>query len=244
MKKSLSLVAFVLLYSLSPLFAAPTAQEIIEKADRFRGFQDRSFTFRLKVVSHKPDKANRSATLQVEVKSGNSLVLYLAPNRDKGRAMLFAGRDLWFHIPHTRKVIRISPAQRLMGEASNGDTAGVNFADDYTATLKGEATVEGKKCYHLFLKAVDRKVTYGHIEYWVDRETFKPVKSDHYAFSGKLLKVALYKSFTKVGDGEKLQKLLLINPLFKGHYTWMLYSDYQQVDLPDSRFRKENLNHL
>ena len=244
MKKYPTLIGLLLLLFLSPLFAAPTAKEIIEKADEFRGFQDLSFTFQLNVVSHKPDTAKRSTTLQVEVKSGDSLVLYLAPQRDKGRAMLFSGRDLWFHIPHTRKIIRISPAQRLMGEASNGDVAGVDFADDYTAVLKGEATVEGKKCYHLSLKAVDRKVAYDRIEYWVDRETFKPVKSDYYAISGKLLKVALYKAFIKVGDGEKLQKLLLINPLFKGRYTWMLYSDYQRIDLPDSRFRKENLNRL
>ncbi len=244
MKKRLLLVCLSLLLSIFPLYATPTAQEIIKKADEFRGFQKQPFTFKLKIVSHKPDKPKRSSTMQVEVKSGKSLVQFLAPKRDKGRAMLFAGKDLWFHIPHTRKIIRISPAQRLMGEASNGDTAGVNFADDYTATLIGDAVIKGEKCYQLSLKAVNRKVTYAKIEYWVSQKTFKPIKSEHYAISGKLLKVALYKSFIKVGNGEKLKKLLLINPLFKGRYTWMIYNKYEQKNIPDSRFRKENLNRL
>ncbi|MBT4289653.1 MAG: outer membrane lipoprotein-sorting protein [Deltaproteobacteria bacterium] len=242
--KKILLIGLSCLLFIIPLYATPAAQEIIEKADQFRGFQNLPFTFKLKITSHRPDKPKRSSSLQVEVKAGNTLVQFLAPKRDKGRAMLFSGRDLWLHIPKTRKIIRISPAQRLMGEASNGDTAGANFADDYSAILTGEAEINGQKCFHLSLKAVDQKITYGRIEYWVNQKTYKPVKSEHYAISGKLLKVALYKSFTKVGKGEKLNKLLLINPLFKGRYTWMLYSKYQQKDLPDSRFRKENLNRL
>ena len=237
-------VALFALFFTPTLFAAPSAEEIVQKADQFRGFGQESFSLKLLIVSYQPQKEPQKNLLQVKVKAGSSLVEFLAPNTVKGRAMLFEGRDLWLHIPKTRKIIRISPAQRLMGESSNGDVAATNFSGDYQATLLGEETVENTPCYHLMLDAIDPKVTYHKIEYWVDRISGKPVVSKHFAASGKLLKTAVYKSFIDVQGQEKLEKLLLINPLLEGNYTWMIYSDYSKEDFPPALFRKENLNRL
>ncbi|MBU3916994.1 outer membrane lipoprotein-sorting protein, partial [bacterium] len=162
----------------------------------------------------------------------------------KGRAMLFEGRNLWIHIPKTRRPIRISPAQRLMGESSNGDVAATNFSEDYVAALLGEETIGTTLCYHLMLKAVDRKITYHKIEYWVDKKTGKPVKSSHFAISGKLLKTAYYKAFITSEGQEKLHRLLLVNPILEGHHTLMIYNQYKKEKMEDSLFRKENLNRL
>lgn len=238
------LIFLIGLFCSANLSAAPSAIDIVKKADQFRGFGDHSFSFNLMIVSYQPEKKPRSNQLRVKVKSNKSLVEFLAPKAVKGRAMLFEDRNLWLHIPKTRKLIRLSPAQRLMGESSNGDVAATDFSGDYTPELVGEETVEQTDCYRLMLTSVDPKVTYHKIEYWVDMKTGKPVKSKHFAASGKLLKTAFYKSFIKVGNQEKLEKLLLVNPIFKGRYTWMIYSHYQQEQLPDSLFRKENLNRL
>jgi hypothetical protein len=230
---------------LTPLLqAVPTAVDIVRQADQFRGFGTNSFSFNLVIVSYQPEKTPESNGLSVKVKSAQSLVEFVSPNSVKGRAMLFEGRNLWLHIPKTRKVIRISPAQRLMGETSNGDVAATDFSGDYTPTLIDEQTVENTLSYHLILEAVDVGVTYHKIEYWVARDTGKPVMSKHFAISGKLLKTAFYKSFIKVGSQEKLEKLLLVNPLFEGRYTWMIYSNYRKEEFPDTLFRKENLNRL
>ena len=244
MKHYFLFTLLILCFSWGTLFAEPTAKELVEKADNFRGFLRQSFSFRLILVSHQQKKKTRKNKLEVKVKNGKSLVSFLAPARDKGKAILSEGRNMWFHIPKTRRVIRISPAQRLLGQASNGDVAGANFSDDYTPTLLGEETVENTPCYKLLLKAIDRKVAYDKIEYWVDKKSGKPVKSKHYAASGKLLKEALYKTYKKFNGKEKLEKLLLVDPLFKGKYTWMIYSEYEPKTIPDTLFRKENLNRL
>ncbi len=243
MKKFLLLQLFLFLM-VSPVLAGMTAEKILQKADTFRGFGDNGFSFELKIVSHRPGKKATKNLLQVSVQSEKSLVKFLAPKRVKGRAMLFEGRNLWLKIPRTRKVIRISPAQRLMGEASNGDVAATNFSRDYKPVLVGEELVEGALCFRLSLTAVDRRVTYHKIEYWVNKETGKPFKSMHYSVSGKLLKVAFYKSFEKFQGEEKINRLLLINPLVKGKYTWMIYKNYQSEDHAEHLFRKENLNRL
>jgi hypothetical protein len=243
MKKTLLIAALYILSS-QLLWATPTPNDIVRKADTFRGYLNSSFKMVISIASYRKDRKTQKTQMAVQVKAGKSLVNFLAPKRDKGRAMLFAGKNLWLKIPKTRKIIRISPAQRLMGEASNGDVAGTNFFDDYTPTLIGEETVDNMPCYHLSLKAKDRKVTYAKLEYWVSIATGKPVKSEHYAISGKLLKIAFYKKYSQHDGGEKLSKLLLVNPLIKGSYTWMSYGKYQQIEIPDSQFRKENLNRL
>ncbi len=242
--KKILLLHLVVFFTISSAFAGQTAEKILQRADTFRGFGDNGFSFELTIVSHRPSKKAAKNLLQVSVKSEKSLVKFLAPKRVKGRAMLFEGRNLWLKIPRTRKVIRISPAQRLMGEASNGDVAATNFNRDYKAILVGDEVVEGRLCFRLSLTAVDRRVTYHKIEYWVDKQTGKPFKSMHYAVSGKLLKVAFYKSFEKLQGEEKISRLLLIDPLVKGKYTWMIYKNYRREDHAEHLFRKENLNRL
>lgn len=226
------------------VFAAPTAKEILQKADGFRGLGNQSFSFDLTIVSHRPNKKPSKNRLRVSVKSEKSLVKFVAPKRVKGRAMLFEGRNLWLKIPRTRKIIRISPAQRLMGEASNGDVAATNFSRDYQPILVSEESIEGTNCYYLTLTAINRRITYHKIDYWVVKKTGKPFKSKHYAVSGKLLKVVFYKSFEKFQGEEKISRLLLVNPLVKGKYTWMIYKNYQKENLTENLFRKENLNRL
>ncbi|MBU2510053.1 outer membrane lipoprotein-sorting protein [bacterium] len=237
----LSILFLLFCFSVS---ASPSAEEIIIKADLYRGFGDQSFSANLVIISHQPDKAPEKNILKVMIKSKKSLVQFLFPQRIKGRAMLFEGRNLWLQIPKTRKAIRISPAQRLMGESSNGDVASTHFSGDYEPTLIDEQVVDDTICYHLTLTAVDKKVTYDKIEYWVAKESGKPVMSKHFAASGKLLKTAYYKSFIPVDGQEKLERLLLVNPLFEGRYTWMIYSSYKMEDLPPALFRKENLNRM
>ena len=242
---SIILLLVLALFNQTPGYsAAPSAKELVAKADTYRGLGMVPFSFHLKIISHQPDKKPGKNGLKVLVKGDRSIVRFLSPKRLKGRAMLFEGRNLWFHIPRTRKIIRMSPAQRLMGESSNGDVAATDFSGDYHPVLNGLETLKDTECYYLTLTAVDRKVTYARIEYWVSKRDGKPVKSKHYAASGKLLKTAYYKSFIKVGNQEKLERLLLVNPIFKGRYTWMIYSRYQKEDLPDSLFQKQSLNRL
>lgn len=238
---------FLGLFLSSPLlgFAQEiSSQQLIQEADHFRGYPQQSFRFTVTVTSIAPDKEERSSRLSVSVRDGASLVKFEAPVRDKGKAMLFKERELWFHTPKTKRLIRLSPVQRLLGEASNGDVAGTQFAYDYHAETIGTETIQGIPCYVLDLKAVDRKVTYARLKYWIAQSDHRPMKSEHYAVSGKLLKIVHYEAFTKTPDGFKLAKLRILNPLKAGQQTLMVYSAWQAVDLPASMFQKTYLKRL
>lgn len=240
--KHLILVFLLIFPSLA--LANPTALDIVKKADEFRGWRGQSFEFDLKTISKRPNKKSAINQLNIQIKGQKSLVKFEKPKRDKGKVILKEGNNLWFKIPRTRRVIRISPAQRLMGEVSNGDVASTDFQLDYDAKLVGEQLYKGKPSYFLELLGKNKKVAYHKIEYWVEKESGKPIVSKHYAVSGKLLKIAHYRAFKKFGDVEKLTELLLVNPINKGQYSLMTFDNYRLKNLKDALFRKENLNRL
>jgi hypothetical protein len=49
--------------------------------------------------------------------------------------VLMKGDDMWINLSGSRRALRITPMQRLMGEASNGDVAKLSFSRDYNATI-------------------------------------------------------------------------------------------------------------
>ena len=220
-----------------------TAGQLIQDADQFRGYPQ-SFEFVLEVTSIVPGKEDRTNRLSVYVRDEASLVKFEAPAHDKGKAMLFQDRDLWLHVPTTKRLIRISPIQRLLGQASNGDVAGTRFASDYHGGIIGTEILGEVPCYVMDLQAVDRKVTYARLKYWVSQKDHRPVKSEHYAVSGKLLKILHYEEFTESDEGLKLSKLLILDPLKKGHKTTMTYSHWKKADLAASMFQKTYLKRL
>ncbi len=222
----------------------PDGEQLIRDADSFRGYPGRSFKFTLQVTSIIHGEAKHTKRMSVFVREEASLVRFDAPVRDKGKAMLFKDRALWFHVPKTRKLIRITPLQRLLGEASNGDVAGTRFSGDYQARIVGKDTIDGEPCHLMELKAVDRKVTYARLRYWISRKDHRPLKSEHYAVSGKLLKVVHYHKYTKTPGGPKLARLLILNPLREGHRTIMDYSQWEAIDLPPAMFQKTYLKRM
>lgn len=221
-----------------------TAKQLVRDADHYRGFPNASFQFQLETVNYVPDKKTQFNRLSVYVRETDSLVKFLAPARDKGKAMLFKDRDLWFHAPKTKRLIRIAPIQRLLGNSSNGDVAGTRFDNDYSATLVGKETIGEESTFVLDLKAVDKKVTYARLKYWIAESDHRPVKSEHYAISGKLLKVVHYEKFVETEEGRKLAFLTILDPIKPQQRTTMAYSHWEKANLSKSMFQKNYLKRL
>ena len=131
------------LYAAQPELEQPTEQsqhdksatELVEIIDSYRGLSNAGFSFDITNVSYKAARDSRTNKLSVDVKAANSLVRFQSPARQQGRVLLKQDNDMWLYIPGTRKVIRISPAQRLLGETSNADVTGSNFSRDYNANI-------------------------------------------------------------------------------------------------------------
>ena len=220
----------------------PDAQQLLEFIDNLRGYKGQSFTFELSNISFKDNKQNNSNQLAVKVLNDASLVEFTAPARSKGRKILKQAQNMWIRFPGTRNVLRISPTQRLLGEASNGDVTGTNFSQDYTATYEGIELLNDQSVFKLNLSAKHDKTTYKQVVFFLNSKSHLPLRSDFYTRSGKLAKQAYYTKFKKFDGDLKLHRMKLVNPIIDGSYTWMMFDNYQKRDLSDAIFHKDALS--
>jgi len=251
MKFGMLLVSSVLATAAGLSQAAPTAQAILAASDAVRN-PDKPFGLTVTLVEYRNSKQTDSNTLNVyskaDTNSGQfrSLIRFAAPARDMNKLMLKNGNDLWFFDPSSKASIRLSPQQRLLGQAANGDVVTVNLAKDYKAELAGEESIQDgdrqtRKCYKLALTGAAPDVTYNRIEMWIDIPTSRPVKARFYTESGQLLKTAYYRRYQQQLGLERPTEAIIIDVLDPSWVTVMRYSDYAYRDIPEAWLQRDYL---
>jgi outer membrane lipoprotein-sorting protein len=232
-------------------YAAPTAQEILAASDKVRN-PGKPFSLVNKLVEYRNGKESGNMTLAIYAKEAatggqyRNLVRFIAPARDVNKLMLKNGNDLWFYDPSSKASIRMSPQQRLLGQAANGDVVTVNLAKDYTAELAAEEdTQDGERqtrhSYKLLLTANGPDVTYHRIEYWIDTNNNRPIKGRFYTESGKLLKTAYYRHYQPTLGLERPTETVIIDGLDPNWVTVMRYSDWAFREVPDAWLQRDYL---
>ena len=255
--RGLTRLAAVAVTATAQCFAAePAAQGSVE-AQRILAASDavrnpaKPFGLSIVLVEYRDAKEVDSNTLAVYSKLDDSgryrtLVSYVAPPRDAGKLVLENGTEMWFYDPSSEASIRISPQQRLLGQASTGDVVTVNFAHDYRADAAvpeditdGDRTL--RHCYRLELKAAVPDATYHRIELWVEQATSRPLKGKFYSDSDRLLKTAYYRHFLSELGLERPTEIVIIDGLTPTWVTVMRYSNYAWRDIPDGWLQRDYL---
>lgn len=222
----------------------PSVKDILRHADRARG-NLAGIIWDIRITTNEEGK-DETRGLNVTVKGNNTLARYTSPPNMNDRMVLMIDRNMWFIRSGLKKPVSISPRQKLIGDAANGDIASTNYADDYAGTLAGEDTVKSEACHVLDLKAAGKNVTYDRIRYWVSKERLVGVKAEFYTLSGKLFKTAefRYENRVRTSDGEEIpfvSELLIRDAIQKDRITTLNYSNIWVKTIPDSTF---NLNVL
>ena len=244
-----SFFSFMVAYSLA--WAALSADDILAASDAIRN-PGRAFSLTVTLTEFQAGKQVDSSTLvsysRTQDQSGQfaSLVRFVLPTRDAGKLMLKNGNDLWFYDPTSKASVRLSPQQRLLGQASNGDVATVNLAKDYKATLVGDEDIQDgerrtRKAHKLALSAVSPDVTYASIEMWIDAENNRPLKARFFAESSRLLKTAYYRRFQPELGAERPTETVIIDGLNPQSVTLMRFSDYKARAIPDTWMQRDFL---
>ncbi len=225
------------------LHAAMSPQEILAKADEARGNAE-GVEWEIQIESIEGGR-EQQRTIRVTARSFNSLAEFLAPANVKGQKLLMLDRNMWFAKPGLSKAVPISPRQKLMGGAANGDIASTNYAGDYKVAHASEEDVDGDGCYLFDLAAVDKKATYDRIKYWISKERLVGLKAEFYTVSGKMFKTATFEYGNSITiDGKPrsfISKMIITSAIIKEDVTTMLYSKASIKKVPDSVF---NLNLL
>ena len=167
---------------------------LLKAADAYRTGQD-NLQVETQVTVLKrdgsPDKERRyTVFVQAQHKS---LVLMRSP-AEAGQKVLMLGDDFWLLMPGSQRPLRITPMQKLLGDASTGDIATMSWAEDYTGSIAGEGPCgePEQACVHLSLNAARKGVSYQRIELWLGKAKREPVKADLYVQSDKLAKQARF----------------------------------------------------
>lgn len=231
--------------------AAPDAQHLLAASDAIR---NPSQPFKVTVTLTEFDKGvqvNATTLLSFArtLEAGGqfaSIIRFVQPVRDAGKVMLRNGSDLWFYDPGTKAAVRISPQQRLLGQASNGDVVTVNFARDYRATLAGDEEIKDgerrmRRANKLQLAASDPDATYGSIELWIDASNQMPLKAKFFADSGRLLKTAFYRRFQQQMGMERPTETVIIDGVDPKSVTIVRMTDYASRNVPVSWFQRDHL---
>jgi hypothetical protein len=223
---------------------AISAEDILRRADFVR-FPQEGFEVSVDIRTSVDGRLTSEGVYKVLSKGNdNTLVLTLEPASERGQILLMKQRDLWVFLPRVSQPVRLSLAQRFVGQVSNGDLARANFVGDYTAKLAGTETVGNDSLFVLELTAVDRSVTYQRVRYWVRQGNYWPYKAEFYSLSGRLLKTCRYEAFRRLGGAMRPTKLVMVNAINPGEESTLEYSDMKLRELPDRVFTKDYLKRL
>lgn len=233
--------------------AADDVQALLKAADKWR-LSSESMQVETQVqVFNKdgsPDKERRYTVFAQP--QHKSLVLMRSP-AEAGQKVLMLGDDFWLLMPSSQRPLRITPMQKLLGDASTGDIATLSWAEDYDGKLVGDEACGGpapgrpqpdtpsggtrealggqqvRYCQHLSLQAQRKGVSYQRIELWLAKPRHEPVKADLYVQSDKLAKQAQF-----VLDGNGVSEMVLQDQLSSHKETRVRYLSRASRSVPEA----------
>jgi outer membrane lipoprotein-sorting protein len=233
-----AILAFLLIFALRGHAAsapAPDPAALLRRSDTFRNGWP-SFVTRVKITNYESGKPDEEELYQVSQKgTDKTYVEFLSP-RQKGRHLLMLSDDMWIYLPDTSRPVRITPLERLSGDASNGDVARTNYAADYTPLYLREEKVGNVDCHVLELTARRKGATYHRILYWLRAEDARPVRAEFYLTSGKHIKSATFDDYAEIDGKTLLRRLTLYDEIRHNSHSRLEYSDTSPRQLPDKLF--------
>lgn len=254
-KLFLILFSFILLFTTTQSISAEIdAQEILRKSDTVRN-PHKPFSLVTTLISYKGGKQHEKSELRLysrlngSGKQYSSLLKFISPKKDVGKLTLKSGRDLWLYDPTSKASVPISPQQRLLGQASNGDVVTSNWAADYQANLVVKETIldgykKERECYRLHLTATSPDAAYPSMDLWVDTSDFKTHKAEFYALNGNILKTTYYRKYENVLEGERPTEAVVIDGVNSQLVTVIRNQQFTWYEIPEFWFQRDYLPNI
>ncbi|AWF83393.1 outer membrane lipoprotein-sorting protein [Microbulbifer sp. A4B17] len=235
----------------SPFLFAETDQG----RDEFSSVQVESML--AKADSYRIGEASSKVVTNIQVFKGGQLEsqdrfhVYTRPERkslvvfkgvgEEGQKMLMLQDNYWLLMPRSRRPIRITPMQRLLGEASIGDIATLTWSQDYQGKFEASEVLKDKQTYKLQLEAKTKGASYQKITLWLDGESHFPIQAELYLKSGKLAKVA---HFVPGFRGEELfvEEMVLVDSIKATTKTRVHYESSTAHQLPEKFYNPAYLS--
>lgn len=215
--------------------ATPDAEALLKRSDMYRNGWP-SFVVDVKITNYEAGKSDEEHLYQVSQKGTDRTYVEFMSPREKGRHLLMLTDDMWIYLPDTSRPVRITPLERLSGNASNGDVARTNYAVDYAPVFLHTEKVGTTECNVLELTAKRKGATYQRIVYWLRTEDARPVRAELYLTSGKHIKSATFDEFATMNGRVQLKKMTLYDEIRHNSHSVLEYANSAPRTLPDKLF--------
>ncbi|BDY04322.1 outer membrane lipoprotein-sorting protein [Ferrimonas sp. YFM] len=232
----MSRTLLLLLTLLPALVSAQSLTILLEQADQYR-LQSAAAKVVSRVTLYEQGVMSKQRLYHVYTRPElHSLVLFKSP-QEQGQKMLMLGKDYWLMMPRSRRPIRITPLQKLLGEASVGDISTLTWSDSYHPLLVSQDQRE----MQLELTAKAPGASYQKIQLWLEKDSGFPLRAKLYLHSGKLAKVARFIAGER-GGHIMVIAMELTDSIQPGKRTLVEYLDITPTSLPDKYFNPAYLS--
>ncbi len=230
------ITALLLALTLLPALPARAGEvaALLRKADAFR-LAEGNLSVETQLETFKSGVLDKDRRYLVYVKPGRRSLVLSRSAVEKGQKILMLEDDFWMVLPSSQRPIRITPAQKLLGDAAAGDVATMAWADDYGGEVAGTDEVGGVPCQRLALRARRKGVTYQRIELWLARADAHPVQADLYVASDKLAKRATF-ALERVEGRLQVSTMTLVDQIQANRSTVIRYLARHPRTVPEEFF--------
>jgi len=189
----------------APLMAQ-SGEELLTQVDRLR-HPWHSFSVEIELKS-----AKASQHWKVTARENGDARVDGLSEKEKGRSVLVLGDAMWLLLPGTKRPIKVTPQQRLLGPAAGGDIARTRFAEDYSVKEKVDDVLDGAPCWRLALAAKRPSTSFRTASLWVGKNGSRPLKAEFFLPSGKLAKTAIFSVPQSQRGASVLVRMDLVEP--------------------------------
>ncbi|HLF53079.1 outer membrane lipoprotein-sorting protein [Flavobacterium sp.] len=241
-------IFFLLFYYLAFTFSAfaQEAKDIVKKADEKA--KGKTSIANITIQTIRP-----SWTREMKVKGwtkGNdlTLILVLAPAKEKGVVFLKRKKEVWNWIPSIERNIKMPPSmmnQSWMGtDFTNDDLVKeASILEDYNHSCLTEVVIDGRDCYKIqLLPKPESAVVWGKVVMAIDKKDFMMLHVEYYDEDGALINTMHCTDIKMLGGRLLPAKMEMVPANKKGNKTVLLYNSLVfDTPLEDSFFTTQNI---
>jgi len=212
------------------------AQQYLATAEQFRGPQQ-SFVLQGRIETIKAGRSEKMQPYQLLSGEDRKSLVIFTGGTSQGQKVLLQDQQFWLQLPGSRRALRITPLQKLMGEASSGDVATLNWQQDYQLVAADEQS-DG---IQLSLQAKREGLSYQRIELWVSNTDQFPLRAEFYLPSGKQAKSARFVR-SQAGEAPRVVAMELLDRMHSKDVTVLHYDMVTPQTLPARLFNPQALS--
>lgn len=240
---------FILLASLllSQAAFAISGSEILKKIDDL-GSLESDGTARVKLTIQETGQATKVQDMLYyrQDSTDSFLIVILSPAAEKGNGYLKNKDNMWLYKKNTRTFQFINSDENIgSSDATADDFEEKKLADEYNVVGNVEETkIDSREVYKFEVKGKNKNVKDPKRIYWVDKDTFLPLKVQNFSLSGTLMETIQFGAYKKIDNSFMATKTLVTDEFEKGNKTLVEISEISTKKIDSKIFTKAYLENL